>query len=80
MCNLRRCGALLTTGWAGSSGSPDESTIRAPVNTRSASNTQVLSADHADTNLEQLLWNQCRGNLATQMLPLARIQLRLSAC
>jgi hypothetical protein len=29
--DLRRCGALLTTGWAGSSGSPDE--LEVPVNT-----------------------------------------------
>ena len=37
--DLRRWGALLTTGWALSFGSPDESTVCPAVNTRPASNT-----------------------------------------
>src|ERR1700693_1471723 len=70
--DLRRCGAQLSTGWACSSGSPDDRWVSNRQLTRHRSGYSDLSADHGAAKVEQLLGNQSRGNLATQMLPRAR--------
>ena len=64
--DLRRWSALLTTGWARTSGSPDESEVLARLVNTPPHSKFYSEPDEADLLTEQLLWNQWIGNRSTR--------------
>ena len=53
-------------------GSPDGSAVRRAVNTPPPSTTRFSPMIMRRHDAEQLLWNQCSGDLATRILAFAR--------
>jgi hypothetical protein len=54
---------MLTTGWACSSGSPDDRWVSNRQLPRHRAGYSDLGTDHGAAKVEQLLWNECNGRV-----------------